>query len=462
MSRFLWVEDFEGSTAAIAHQVLGDIIDCSEFATDPGALKRGLKPHGIFIELNLQDSLDFIATNLSAIDYVILDIDLPAFGDDVINEAMLQRLIDFEGYQPHDDESEDESRRKTACNQLKGIAGFYVYTQLIVELGFPQQHILFCSNHGENTLSIQQAFKAAKVTLPDIHQKSSPFVGQWVKEQYNNPYSRLRRGVIEGCQYAKCLVKENLYFNNFTPKQDSIQQEDLVSYFEILENFLPLREPENKKTVYKLFIRTLSPEWEAAKNIRNDKEKPDAVLAWIMRNTRHWITHNSSLFSHADEQLLAFLFMVNLRVMFFHADYSVKKHENILLKLFDNESLSTEDFNRQNIPVSEAYLTLRNIIRDENQNPERKNLNIEEAFYFNEMANNVQVSKSPLRNDKKFFEKLLYQMFWLTTCNPFVDRKNNKSLEIKFWNFNYSDKPYMLAIAKSIYHRSFPCSFLEK
>ncbi|MBS3953022.1 MAG: hypothetical protein KGZ88_08750, partial [Methylomicrobium sp.] len=99
-------------------------------------------------------------------------------------------------------------------------------------------------------------------------------------------------------------------------------------------------------------------------------------------------------------------------------------------------------------------LDLRNIIRDQNQ--ERKNLNIEEAFHFNEMANNVQLSNSSLRNDRKLFTKLLYQMFWLTTCNPYVDKKNSKSLEIKFWNFNYSDKPYMLAMARSIYHRSFP------
>lgn len=457
MSYFLWVEDFENSPKVTASNVFGSVLNDEFFVEDKRNIKKLFTDKGVFVELNFQDGLVFIQQELdNKIDYIILDIDLPAYGKDGINNDVLQLLADFENYQPHDDETEDEVLRQKACDELKKIAGFYLYTKLVVELGFPKQHILFCSNHGENTKTIQEAFKTAKIVKPEIYDKSHEYVRNWVKINYENPYSRLRRGIIEGCRYAKLLAQERLYFSNFLPKQDSIQIEDIISYFEILENFLPLREPENKISIYKLFIRTLSHEWEAAKNIRNNKEKPDAVLAWIMRNTRHWITHNSTLFSLADEQLLAFLFMVNMRVMFSHADYSIQNYESILLKLFDNESLSAEELNGKSIPVSDAYLELRNIIRDENQNQERKNLNIEEAFYFNEMSNNVQLSNSPLRNDKKLFTKLLYQMFWLTTCNPFVDRKNSKSLEIKFWNFNYSDKPYMLAMARSIYHRSFP------
>ncbi|MBS3955680.1 MAG: hypothetical protein KGZ88_22295, partial [Methylomicrobium sp.] len=418
MSYFLWIEDFENEPKVTASYVFGGILNETLFAEDKRAIKKGFRDQGVFVELNFQDGLGFIKGHLDKIDYIILDIDLPAYGIDGINNEVLEVLKDFEGYQVNEDKQIDEGERQTACNELKKIAGFYLYTKLVVELGFPKQHILFCSNHGENTKTIQEAFKTAKIVLPKIYQKSDADVRQWVKERFENPYSRLRRGIIEGCQYAKTLAKENLYFNKFTPKQDGILAEDVISYFEVLEGFLPLREPKNKKTLYKLFIRTLSHEWEAAKNIKPDKEKPDAVLAWIMRNTRHWITHNSSLFNDTDEQLLAFLFMVNMRVMFSHADYSIHNYESILLKLFDNESLSAEELNGKSIPVTEAYLDLRNIIRDQNQ--ERKNLNIEEAFHFNEMANNVQLSNSSLRNDRKLFTKLLYQMFWLTTCNPYV------------------------------------------
>lgn len=454
MSYFLWVEDFENSPKVTASNVFGSVFDDSLFFEDKRVLKKSLKNNGVFIELSFQDGWGFIAADLEKkIDYVILDIDLPAHSGDGINSEILELLETFEGYQKLAD---DETLLEKKCAELKARAGFYLYTKLVMELGFPKQHILFCSNHAENNKTILAAFATAKLASPQIYQKSDPYVQDWVKRRYENSYSRLRRGIIEGCQYAKNLTIDKLYFDKYTNINEPVQPEDIFNYLEILENFLPLREPANKQALYKLFVRTLSHEWEAAKTIRIDKDKPDAVLAWIMRNTRHWITHNSSLFNEADEQLIAFLFMVNMRVMFSSTDYVVQTHENILLNLFDNESLAEQEFKKQSIPVSEAYLNLRNIIRDENQNPEHKKLNIEEAFYFNEMANNIQLSSSLLRNDKKLFTKLLYQMFWLTTCNPYVDKKNSTSLEIKFWNFNYFDKPYLLKLARSIYNRSFP------
>lgn len=465
MSYFLWIEDFDTlEIKDTATNVFGGVFNSDLFANDKRQLKANIKTQGVSVELSFQDGLNFIRRNLAEIDYIILDIDLPAYsqGDD-INQEVLKLLTTFQGYQKSDDETEDEALLKKECDALKKIAGFYLYTELVVELGFPKSHILFCSNHGDNTLTIQDAFKNAKISLPKIHQKSNPEVQKWVNGCYENPYSRLRRGVIQGCKLLKTLPPESLYFNSYIPSQDAIKYDDITSYLEILENFLPLREPGNKQAIYKLFVRTLSHEWEAAKNIRHDKDKPDAVLAWIMRNTRHWITHNSSLFDALDESFVAFLFMVNLRVMFKFDDYKQHPYEVVLLKLFENKSISEQDFSNKTPPVSDAYLALRNHVWDENQKIYEKNKKsvskdkvIDEAFYFNEMCNNIQLSNSPLRHDRKLFIKLLYQTFWLTTCNPYVDKKNNRSLEIKFWNFNYAEKPYLLELARHIYSRSFP------
>ncbi|MGG7054049.1 hypothetical protein [Nitrosomonas sp. ANs5] len=460
MSHFLWVEDFENSPKATASNVLGSVFNDSLFDEDRRALKQNLKTQGVFIELTLQDGLEFITPDLDKkVDYIILDIDLPAF-DEVINDELLQLLETFENYQKHEDETDDEEALQTVCSELKKIAGFYLYTKLVVELGFPKRHILFCSNHANQTKSILEAFKTAKIALPKIYEKADPFVQDWTKDRYQNPYSRLRRGIIEACRELKEKLNnpDFIYFNNYIPKQESTQTDDIISYFEILENFLPLREPDpkDKKSLYKLFIRTLSHEWEAAKNIRHDKNKPDAVLAWVMRNTRHWITHNSNLFSDVDEQLIAYLFILNIRVMFNWNNFEVLKHEEILFSIFDfnRKDLETNEF-LKNLPISTTYLDLKNLIKKANQ-CSYQTINIEDSFYFNEMANNIQLSKSIYRNDKELFVKLLYQMFWLLTCNPFVDKKNNYSLEIKFWNFKYSDKPYMLELARRIYHRSFP------
>ena len=335
-------------------------------------------------------------------------------------------------------------------------AGFYIFNDLL-RLGYPVEKICFMTGEKNSLHGFQ--YKCLAIYIQDVigFEKSDTGYGklrQWIKER-NTYYCNLRRGVVDGCRHAKPLIKNSLYFNSYTSGNDA-SHDDLTNYFDVLESYLPLRQPDDKKTLYKLFIRTLSHEWESAKNIKPDPDKkPDAMLAWIMRNTRHWVTHNSSLFSDTDEQLLAFLFIVNLRVMFNFDDFSVQNYENILLRLFDNEALDESEFSQKYRPISDVYLELRNFILDENKLLP-KGQKIEETFYFNHMANNIQMSKSQKRVDKKLFAKLLYQMFWLMLCHAFVDKKNKNSLEIKFWNFDFSDKPYLFELARHIYHRSFP------
>ena len=451
MSYFLWIEDFENSPKITATEVLGGIhINEQQFSDNKQQLKKNLKSLGIYIELSFQDGLGFIRQNLSKIDYIILDIDLAAYSKgDEINDDVLALLETFQDYKKPANETEDEQLLEQECAKLKAMAGYYLYTELVVELGFPKQHILFCSNHGENSLSTRAAFKTAKIALPTIYEKADSRVQTWVKSFYENPYSRLRRGIVEGCQYLKNLPEEKLNFNNLiknTEKQVNLA--DMHDYLGVLENFLPLREPSDKASLYKLFIRTLAHEWEAADFIKGE--------VWIMKCTRNWITHNSTLFNELDEKMLAYLFIINMRVIF-SFDEVVQPYEEILLNLFKEDALSIAVFKNQTasqlFPLSKAYLDLKNIVLNERQN---KNNNVHDGFYFNELANNLQQSNSSLKNDKQLFAKLLYQMFWLTTSNPFISTGNKRNLlEIKFWGFNYAEKPYIFELARHIYSRSF-------
>jgi hypothetical protein len=451
MSYFLWVEDFENSPKITSSEIFGSVLNENCFADDKRILKSNLKKEGVFIELSFQDGLGFIRENLNKIDYIILDIDLPAYskGDDV-NESVLELLKTFEGYEKLDDETEDEELLGKKCNQLKGMAGFYLYTELVVELGFPKQHILFCSNHGENTKSIQEAFKTAKIALPRIYEKANPEVQAWVKECHEKPYSQLRRGIIEGCNYiAKNLTDDKISFNDFISENEKrVNLDDARDYLEVLQNFLSLNESKdnNKATLYKLFIRTLTHEWEAAdtKKIRG--------LAWIMKNTRNWIVHNSTLFSELDEQMVAYLFMVNMRLMF-NFDDAVQNYEKILFDLFSKNSASSDVIKNKLYPFSKTYLNLKNLVLDER---DKKN-GVQDGFYFNDLANNIQQPNSSIRNEKQLFYKLLYQSFWLTTSNPHISTGGRRNLlEIKFWDFNYVEKPYLSELARHIYNISLP------
>lgn len=455
MSYFLWIEDFENSAKATASNLFGGIVGEQNFSDNTRQLKKYLKEHGVFIELSFQDGLGFVRNNLNKIDYIILDIDLPACtkGDE-INDDVLQLLEKFHDYKKLNNESGDERFLGEKCEELKKLAGYYIYAELVIELGFPKEHILFCSNHGENLKSIQEAFRTAKITLPTIYKKSDYEAHTWVVKNYGNPYSQLRRGVIEGCRQIRSGLQKGevtLSFKNLIkePTNQAINEE-FCDYLTVLEKFFPLFE-SNKFSYYKLFIRTLSHEWEAA-----DPEKfKNLGLPWIMKNTRNWVVHNSSLFNEVSEKLVAYLFIINMRVMF-DFDESVQPYERILLNLFADqalpEALFKDKVSNNLIKFDRTYLKLKNIIQEEKK---KKEIKIKDGFYFNELANNIQQSNSHLKYDTQLFANLLYQMFWLTTSVPYVDTGSKRNvLEIKFKNFEYLKKPCIRELARHIYNVS--------
>jgi hypothetical protein len=194
MSYFLWVEDFasvDGSRniKGTADKLFGGIYPSDTFREDERDLKDSLKNHNIFLELTFQDAIKFINTRLNDIDYVVLDIDLPAYGEcDEIDESVLTVLREFEGYTSSDD-ADDENRQVAACNQLKKNAGFYLYSKLVLELGFPIKNIKFFSNHGNEAKTIEASFISAKITPPEIHLKSDDGIRKWISDCYDSPYS---------------------------------------------------------------------------------------------------------------------------------------------------------------------------------------------------------------------------------------------------------------------------------
>jgi hypothetical protein len=243
----------------------------------------------------------------------------------------------------------------------------------------------------------------------------------------------------------------------------------MQDYLGVLERFLPLRDPDadkkekdKKQALYKLFIRTLAHEWEAADFIKGE--------AWIMKSTRNWITHNSTLFNALDETMVAYLFMINMRLMF-SFDEAVQPYEKILLNLFKDENLIEKNiFENQNknklIPFKNPYFNLREIVVNENDIIDDRNKQksvenkkkisfIKDAIYFNEIANNLQQSESDRRNDKTLFIKVLYQMLFLSLSIPRITIGKGKTLEITFKDVNYNKNPYIFELARHIYSRSF-------
>lgn len=458
MSYFLWIEDFENSPKVTAHDVFGNTLNADLFSDNKYQLKKNLQEQGVFIELNFQDGLSFIRQNLHKIDYVILDIDLPAYSEgDEINADVLKLFNDFQDYEKLENEEENEALIAKNCKQLKEIAGFYLYTELVVELGFPKQHILFCSNHAENAKTTRDAFKAAKIALPRIYEKSNSEVEKWVKEKSDSPYSQLRRGIIEGCNHLKTLTENKFRFNSFIQEdKKQVSFFDIANYVAVLEKFLSLNEPKNKEKDYKLFVSILAHEWEAAEpRLINgsDKKTGQYAFAWIMKITRNWIAH-SKLFEKLTSEDVAFLFIINMRAMF-DLGNELLPYEQHLLSLFVNPLSNTEikekigtNFKSRKLPLIENYAALL-----------KKTRNTRQTISFHDALNNLQKNKQD-RVDNKFFIQGLYQNFWFLTSYGSVYIPDDKTikkiseLNYQFKYFTYQEN-YLFEIARHIYHRSF-------
>lgn len=449
MSYFLWIEDFENNAKVTAENVFGSVLDEQLFDEKPVALKKSLAPAGVFIKLDLQDGLGFINRDLlNNIDFAILDIDLIAH-DGEISDELLNLIKTYEDYQPSEDEAEDDELRNIACTKLKPIAGFYLYTKLVFEMGFPKSHILFCSNHGENTESIQKAFHAARIALPTIYKKSDEYIKSWVKSNYENPYSRLRRGIIEGCRY---LIDKPLRFNGYSADSQKPAYLDLENYLAILSSFLPLNEPENLSSVNKLFIRTLAHEWdEAVKPRKLDNDQVSWAFSWIMKMTRNWSAH-STVFEQLFEKDVAFLFIVNMRAMF-DLGAQLAPYERYLLKLFD-QPLEQEffkekcgsDYKSRQIPLTQSYAAMLN-----------KYGKTFEAINFHDLLNELQKKQT---QSNRLLIQGLYQVFWFLTSfgRVYIDPykvQQQKYLNYQFNYFDYSSQEYLTEIGRHIYHRSF-------
>ena len=448
----LWIEDFGGGLTPdddTLKSFFKDLIDFNDWENDElNFVKRPLdlttfceqkSVHRIWLCRNYFDYVEFKTSHsiMDEIDVVITDIRL--------NDS---KHVDFSISVPAPYEKKYEDPIKSR-SEFHENAGFYIFNDLI-HLGVPAEKMCFMTGEKNSFKTFEE--KCADIYTPKVNafEKSDlDFIKlrAWLKGQESN-YVKLRRGIIEGCHYiANNLTEDKIAFNGFISENEKIVNLDEArDYLEVLEKFLPLRESNDKATLYKLFVRTLSHEWEATdtKKIRG--------LAWIMKNTRNWIVHNSTLFSELDEKMVAYLVMVNMRLMFNFGD-AVQNHEKILLGLFSENAASYEVVKNKLFPFSKAYLSLKNLVLDER---DKKN-GVQDGFYFNELANNIQQANSSFRNDNQLFYKLLYQMFWLTTSNPYISTGNRRNLlEIKFWDFNYIEKPYLCELGRHIYNISLP------
>lgn len=306
------------------------------------------------------------------------------------------------------------------------------------------------------------AYKRCRIQPPGAINKNlndvKQHVSEWLDGHEANQYLVLRRGIIEGCQKLKKL-KDKLRFSKFVV-EGKIAFLDAEDYLDALEIFLPLREPNNKTTLYKHFVRTLAHEWE--ESVEAKKFGDDQVtfaFSWIMKMTRNWMAHNSTaIFNSLSEQDLAYLFICNMRAIF-ELSEEIMGYEEILLSLFSKEEES-EALEKAELIVKEKRIPLVKSY----------------VSYFNEKTKRTQVHNilHELQNNKAklkskgdtFFITGLYHSFWFLTSEH--DDKKDKAKENRdnpsqvfisryytFCPYNYTQYEFLFKFSSHIYHRSF-------
>jgi len=472
MSYFLWVEDFQTTSgrtevANTIKNVFGEILD--QDALPPTMAEEVThffqqQKSGVFVERTFFDALQFLYTSekLLKADYIVLDIDLPLESYPDTNNPVYATYSAIR-------------QRYSSEAEFKKVAGYQLYVELVMNLGFPKEHILFCSNHEQYLTSIKTAFHDAKISLPEPvpskHEEDRDIIRQWIRERRNNRYVTLRRGVIEGCQLLLDQLSQSsnaIHFHHFFQKGSQTAEnlrDDLRNYLETLKTFLPLREPEsfaNKPMLFKLFARTLAHEWETSAN-PSQYHGPDSIFyqafGWIMKSTRNWLSH-SQILDGLQEEEVAFLFLTAMRAMF-NVGNQPETYEKILFRLFQ-PTAATELQRDLKDKLVESYVMVKEHLLNA--------VKVEDAIPFNKMLDNMQSKNVSLPGNYSYLTGL-FQMFWhglspaslhKITPKPPVTKtgKHTVTFEMNctFGNQDFgASQPndFLFQFARHIYQRSF-------
>ena len=229
----------------------------------------------IYLETNLTDALRFIAdkNQLAKIDYIVLDIDLK-IADDPEDESANQDILAevFKWY-----EGLPEVEQRIA---LKKVAGYHLWTRLVIDGGFPRDRIQFCSQHGNYLNSIKESFGTAKIVSPEVFRKGDGQASEWIARQARDPYTSLRRNVID---YCAALLSHLILQTDDSPSMLRLAQfpgktardfkrHHALEMLEMLPRHLPPWVPDrNLPEILRGYARAMTMEWDRFGASKDDR-----------------------------------------------------------------------------------------------------------------------------------------------------------------------------------------------
>jgi hypothetical protein len=452
MSSFLWVEDFEGGQyREFAYKVFGNALGLAsnDFFDNEIELKSFLKSKQIHLATNLAEGIEFIndEASLRKIDFVVLDIDLALMGADISHDEVLIKPLLERWYSYSATDANEEQSFNRACDELKRVAGYHLYIDLVVNRRFPRDRVLFCSNHGGYLKAIQESFNGAKIDPPQVLTKADPNLSRTIVNFYADDYSNLRRNIISICdELVEALRFEQAEFT--LPKflngaDDAIKATDGAYLLSILPLLLPpyIRDSKESSVIFRQFIRALTQDFDKVnyKYFKPTSRKLPYIR--VLHCIRNWTSHDSKALKNLQVSDVAYVFLLFLQTSFSIEAKSIENIENSLLDIIgpfreiDEESLKNA-FNESYEAVNQKGKELSDDIK----------IDFYRNTYFASKVN-VLAQNSCLMPGEH--EKFIYHVFW----HNILGLKDVHSFSHQ--SIYYDNHPFLNQLTRRIFIRSF-------
>jgi len=249
---------------------------------------------------------------------------------------------------------------------------------------------------------------------------------------------------MEGCDFLKKHIQNdnNIQFRDFIKNKDEheIELPRIINYLDSLSQLLPIKKPSSPEILnvqYRLFLRALVHEWE--ENIDPQQiKKSDRDLhtyAWLSKMTRNWTSH-ANLLEPLDSQIIAFLFLTNMRAMFRLPKEMQYKYEPILFNCISHAP--TKNINAKKLKDDISYL-------NNNIDTILESLHLGTDSNFGGKINSLYRKNTGSPDAEPFnFKQFLLQYFW-------INQQHSDSLR----NLPENSRNFLPVLAHHIYESSF-------
>lgn len=409
--RILWVEDFgKADPETLVGQLFTFASD--RFVEVLGVTIRALRQRDVEgTEAEWRDAYDEIGDTPHEIHTVVHESQFSTILESGrLNEDFDLVLIDIDLTEGFFDKSPD--------HVTLGMEGQWIYQKLL-QKGFLSERLAFLTANKDKVPAMSEQLRRLSF-IEDViafGKNESQELNKWLQGQ-DEGYLRLRRGVLDGQQFARHMI-ENTAYEPVFPPGNPFSRNELLDYLDrIRVEFLNPKLPPSDFTTLPKFLDRIVGLWERSQ-LGAGSSPIQTATHYTLKNARNWCTHNRITYVLPED--VALLYILNMRAVFVDRPSHLRSYEKVLLKLFP--CVAEIPTKHMGDCLSRAYRSVWNdyhtkVTEKETDYKgkclswmyERSDHTKSEYRYFNDICNQLVNSAIEGKIDRR---QLLIQCFWV-------------------------------------------------